>query len=88
MVKNEVGITSEKKLRGFREYLVCEHHPLNPDGTRRDLYHYLVPRELVKKALDSGAWHRNAGVAGEKDKAGDERIVADTTRNSSREGAT
>ncbi len=66
MVKDEVGITSQKKLWGFRKYLVMESNTLRSDGTRRELYHYHVPRELLDKALAAGGTVQNAGVAGEE----------------------
>ena len=52
-----IGVSSTTKIRGMRMYLWMETNPRTSDGRHhRTIYHYRLPREELKKALDAGAW--------------------------------
>lgn len=48
-----VGVTSNKKIRGYAKYLAVESKRQGPDGPV-DHYHYRIPKELLGDALKAG----------------------------------
>ncbi len=56
MKKDLAGVSSTRPIHGMRKYLWMETNPKGKDGHHRTIYHYRIPQEELKKALDAGAW--------------------------------
>ena len=52
-MNDEVRLTSETKLRGYRKYLCMEENLVSPKKEIRKLYHYRIPRDLANAAMAS-----------------------------------
>jgi hypothetical protein len=60
--EDRVGVTSERKLRGYARYLEVERNTPLPDGTIRTTYTYRIPRGELGRALNAGGCIADEGV--------------------------